>query len=116
MPEGTAHSKYVRMSSKKVRRVLDMIRGSRVEDALNTLHFTAKAASIPVEKTIRSAIANVLNREGSSQVEVEDYIVKGAAANEGPVLKRFRPGPMGRGMRIQKRTCHISIVVGEAEN
>lgn len=116
MPEGTAHSKYVRMSPRKVRRVLDMVRGSRVEDALNTLHFTTKAASVPVEKTIRSAVANVLNQEGSSKVEVENYIVKGAAVNGGPVLKRYRPGPMGRGMRIKKRTCHISIVVGEAEN
>jgi len=115
MIEGRAKSKYVRMAPRKVQRVLELVRGKRVEDALNILHFCQKRASLPIEKTIRSAVANIIHGEGSNKVEVGDFIIKKAAVNEGPMLKRFIPRAMGRATRILKRTCHISIVVGDEE-
>jgi len=106
-------SKYVRMAPRKVQIVLDLIRGKKVEEALNILHFSPKKASISVEKTIRSAIANVINEEGSNKVNVEEFFVKSALVNEGPVFKRFKPRAMGRATRIRKRTSHIKIIVSD---
>ena len=76
MPEGKAKSKYIRMAPKKVRLVTDLVKGKKIEEALNLLHFSPKRASLPVEKTVRSAIANVINIEGSNKVDVENYYVK----------------------------------------
>ncbi len=113
MIEGKSISKYVRMAPRKVQIILDLIRGKKVEDALSILHFCPKKASIPVEKAIRSAIANVINEEGSNKVNVEEYFVKNALVNEGPVSKRFKPRAMGRATRIRKRTSHITIIVSD---
>ena len=115
MLEGRSEAKYIRIAPKKVRQVLELVRGKGVEDALNVLHFCPKRASLPVEKTIRSAIANVIHGEGSNKVEIESFIVKTAEVNGGPTLKRFRPRAMGRATKIRKRTCHIKIVVGQEE-
>ena len=113
MTEGKSISKYVRMAPRKVQIVLDLVRGKKVEEALNILHFCPKKASIPVEKTIRSAIANVINEEGSNKVKVEEYFVKNALVNEGPAFKRFKPRAMGRATKIRKRTSHITIIVSD---
>jgi len=113
MTEGKSISKYVRMAPRKLQIVLDLIRGKKVEDALNILHFCPQKASIPVEKAIRSAIANVINEEGSNKVNVEEFFVKSALVNEGPVFKRFKPRAMGRATRIRKRTSHIKIIVSD---
>ena len=113
MSEGKAVSKYVRIAPRKVQIVLDLVRDKKVEDALNVLHFCTKKASVSIEKTIRSAVANVINEEGSNKVNVEDFFVKSAYVNEGPVFKRFRPRAMGRATRIRKRTSHITIIVGD---
>ena len=110
MVEGRAEAKYIRMSPKKVRRVMDLVKGKGVEDALNVLHFCPKRASSPIEKTIRSALANIIHGEGSNKVDVESFIVKRAEVNGGPTLKRFKPRAMGRATRIRKRSCHIKIV------
>lgn len=115
MPDGKAKSKYVRMAPKKVRLVTDLVKGKKIEEALNLLHFSPKSASLPVEKTVRSAIANVINIEGSNKVDVENYYIKNVEVSEGPVLKRFRPRAMGRATKIRKRTSHITIIVGEKE-
>lgn len=115
MSEGKAKSKYIRIAPKKVRLVTDLVKGKKVEEALNLLHFSPKGASLPVEKTVRSAIANVINIEGSNKVDVENYYIKNVEVNEGPVLKRFRPRAMGRATRIRKRTSHITVIVGEKE-
>lgn len=115
MPEGKAKSKYIRMAPKKVRLVTDLVKGKKIEEALNLLHFSPKRASLPVEKTVRSAIANVINIEGSNKVDVENYYVKNVEVSEGPVLKRFRPRAMGRATKIRKRTSHITVIVGEKE-
>lgn len=113
--EGRAESKYVRMAPRKVQRVLELVRGEKVENALNILHFCPKRASIPIEKTIRSAVANVIHGEGSNKADVENFFIKKATVNEGPMLKRFIPRAMGRATRILKRSCHISIIVGDVE-
>lgn len=115
MEEGKAKAKYVRMSPRKVRRVMELVKGKSIENALNILHFCPKRASITIEKTIRSAISNVIHSEGSNKVDVENYFIKKAEVNAGPTLRRFLPRPMGRATRIRKRSCHISIVVSEKE-
>jgi len=111
--EAKAVAKYIRMSPRKVRRVADLIRGKNVGDALNILHYTRKAASLPLEKTLRSAIANMLNVEGSSKVDPDDLFVKEIRIDEGVTLRRFRAASMGRAVRIRKRTSHITIKVAE---
>ncbi len=111
--ESKAIAKYVRMSPRKVRRVADLIRGKNVVEALNILHFTRKSASIPLEKTLRSAISNMLNLEASSKVDYDDLYVKEIRIDEGVTLKRFRPAAMGRAVRIRKPTSHIFIKVAE---
>lgn len=113
--EAKAVAKYIRMSPRKVRRVAGLIRGKGVGEALNILHFTRKAASEPLEKTLRSAIANMLNLEGSSKVDPEELFVKEIRVDEGVTLRRFRAASMGRAVRIRKRTSHISIKVAQIE-
>jgi large subunit ribosomal protein L22 len=95
--------------------VADLVRGKEVGEALNILHFTRKAASEPLEKTLRSAIANMLNLEGSSKVNPEELYVKEIRIDEGVTLRRFRAASMGRAVRIRKRTSHILIKVAQIE-
>ncbi len=113
--EARAVAKYIRMSPRKVRRVADLIRGKNVGEAINILHFTRKAASVPVEKVLRSAVSNMLNIEESSKVDPDELYVKEIRVDEGVTLKRFRAASMGRAVRIRKRTSHISVIVAEQE-
>ncbi len=113
--EARAVARYVRRSPQKVRQVVDLIRGKKVDQALNILHFTRKAASEPVEKTLRSAVANMLNVEGATKVEPENLIVKEARVDKGFAFRRFRAASMGRAMRMRRPTCHITIVVAEPQ-
>ncbi|UCE04771.1 MAG: 50S ribosomal protein L22 [bacterium] len=113
--EAKAVAKYIRMSPRKIRRLADLIRGKNVGEALNILHFTGKAASMPLEKTLRSAVANMLNIEGSSKVDPDDLYIKELRIDEGITLRRFRAASMGRAVRIRKRTSHITIKVAELE-
>jgi len=111
--DAIARTKYVRMSPRKVRRVADMVRGKNVDEAINILHFTAKAAAQPVEKTIRSAVANLINNtDEGAKLDPESLVIKEIRVDEGPTLKRYRAGSMGRVMRIRKRTSHIHVRVG----
>ena len=103
--EARAIKKYVRMSPRKIGRVLNLVRGQRVGEALNTLHYTRQDACEPVEKTLRSAVANLLQNE--------DLLIKEAYVTQGPTIKRFRPMSMGRAGMIRKRTAHITVVVSE---
>lgn len=109
--ETVAKSKHVRMSPTKVRRVLNLVRGMNVQEALNLLHFTRKNASEPIAKTIKSAFANLGNVEEGERVDMKDVYVKTAYADGGPTLKRFRPMSMGRAGKIRKRTSHITIIL-----
>ena len=113
--EFRAEAKFQRVSPQKARLVLDLIKGRRVEDALQTVAFTKKGVAPLVEKVLRSAIqnANYLSEEKGLDVDVDNLFVKTAIANDGPRLKRIRPAPMGRAFRYQRRTSHISISVAE---
>lgn len=111
--EARAVARYVRMSPRKARRVVDLVRGKEVDAAINILHFTRKRAALPVEKALRSAVANMLNNPGSKKTNPEDLYVKTVFVDGGYTLKRFRAGSMGRASRIRKRTCHITVVVAD---
>jgi large subunit ribosomal protein L22 len=113
--EARAVARYVRMSPRKMRRVVDLVRGKEVDEAINILHFTRKRAALPVEKALRSAVANMLNIAGSKKVNPEELIVKTIFVDGGYTLKRFRAGSMGRASRMRKRTCHITVVVADNE-
>ncbi|KAA3661854.1 MAG: 50S ribosomal protein L22 [Calditrichaeota bacterium] len=109
--EAIAKARYVRMSPRKMRQIVDLIRGKGVDDALNVLHFSGKRAALPVEKTLRSAVANAMSKEEHGKIDPHTLVVKEAFVNMGPSLKRFKAGAMGRPMRIRKPTCHLTLVV-----
>src|SRR5437868_15164122 len=113
--EFRAEAKFIRVSPQKVRLVLDLIKGKRVEDALNTLAFTKKGIAPTVHKLVRSALenANYAGQEKGADIDVDRLFVKNAISNEGPRMKRIRPAPMGRAFRYQRRMTHISIVLSE---
>src|SRR4051795_3043511 len=113
--EFRAAANYVRVSPQKVRLVLDLIKGRRVEDALNTLAFTKKGIAPNVHKLLRSAIenANYIGQEKGLDGDVDNLYVKNAVANDGPRMKRIRPAPMGRAYRYVRRISHIEIALAE---
>ena len=110
--EAVAKLKGCPMSVRKMRLVVDIIRGQEVDKALNILKFTRKEASQWLEKVLVSAIANWEVKAGEG-VDAADYdlVIKTAFADQGPMLKRFRPAPFGRAHRIRKHTNHITIIV-----
>jgi len=113
--EGVAMARFIRVSPQKARLVVDLIRGQRAEDALQTLRFTKKRVAKEVEKTLRSAIANAERKaeDSGESLDVDELYVTRCFVNEGPRWKRLRPAPMGRGFRYQKRTAHIIVEVAE---
>ena len=113
--EFRAEARYMRVSPQKARLVLDLIKGRRVEDAMNTLLFTKKGIAPTVHKLLRSAVenANYLNTEKGVEVDVDSLYVKRAIANDGPRMKRIRPAPMGRAFRYQRRMAHLEIALAE---
>ena len=113
--EFRAEAKFQRTSPQKAKLVLDLIKGLRVEQALNTVHFSTKRMAPVVEKVLRSAIqnANYVSQEQGLDVDVDNLYVKTAVANEGPRMKRIRPAPMGRAFRYQPRLAHIVVTVAE---
>ncbi len=115
--EFRAELRYTRVSPQKARLVLDLIKGRRVEDALNTLAFTKKGIAPAIHKLLRSAVenANYLSNERGLDVDVDNLYVKRAVANEGPRMKRIRPAPMGRAYRYQRRMAHIIIALEEKQ-
>ncbi|TVP74772.1 MAG: 50S ribosomal protein L22 [Gemmatimonadales bacterium] len=115
--EARAVARYVRMSPRKVRLVVDQIRGASVNDAYALLQFSPKAAAEPVSKTLRSAVANAQYRaeEEGEFVDADEMIVREAYVNEGPTMRRFRAAAMGRAAPLRKRTSHITVVVETKE-
>ena len=113
--EFRAEAKFQRTSPQKAKLVLDLIKGLRVEQALNTVHFSTKRIAPTVEKVLRSAIqnANYVSQEQGLDVDVDNLYVRTAIANEGPRMKRIRPAPMGRAFRYQRRLAHIIVPVAE---
>lgn len=110
--EARAVARYERVSPRKARLVVDLIRGKSVEEATAILRFTPRGAAEVVEKVLNSAVANA---EKNLHVKSQDLIVATTFVDEGPTLKRIRPRAMGRAFRINKRTSHITVVVKQRE-
>jgi large subunit ribosomal protein L22 len=107
-PTATAKARFVRVSASKARRVIDLVRGKSVSEALDILRWAPQAASEPVAKVIASAAANAQNNEG---LDPSTLVVATVYADEGPTAKRIRPRAQGRAFRIRKRTSHITVIV-----
>ena len=107
-PSATAVAKHVGISASKARRVIDLVRGKSVEDALDILRWAPQQASEPVAKVIASAAANAQNNVG---LDPTTLVVATIHADEGPTAKRIRPRAQGRAYRIRKRTSHITVIV-----
>jgi large subunit ribosomal protein L22 len=108
--ETQAKSRYLLVTPRKARLVVDMIRGRSVEQALGILEFSAKRAGRMIAKTVKSAVANA---ENAQSVDVDKLYIARAYVDEGPTLKRFMPRAHGRATPIMKRTSHVTIVVDE---
>ena len=108
--ESIAKARHVRIAPRKVRLVMDMVRGKPVDEALRTLGLVRKAASPVIAKVIKSAVANA---ENNHEMNTEGLVVTRAFVDEGPTLKRFMPRAMGRATMIRKRTSHITVVLSE---
>ncbi|MFN3134314.1 MAG: 50S ribosomal protein L22 [Candidatus Kryptonium sp.] len=111
--EAKAVARYIPSSPRKMRAVIDLIRGKSVDEALNILHYTPKRAAKIAEKVLRSAVANFMNKETERRVDISDLYVKSAYVDPGPMLKRVLPAPFGRAYIIRKRSNHLTIVVAE---
>jgi large subunit ribosomal protein L22 len=109
--QATATLKYLKASPQKVRLVADLVRGKKVEEALNILRFTRKSCAKDLEKLLRSAVANAENKDDAP--DVDELVVSKIYVNEGPREKRVQPAPMGRAYQVQKRKAHITVHVSD---
>ena len=107
-PSAVAKARFVRVSPTKARRVIDLVRGKSVAEALDILRWAPQAASLPVAKVIASAAANAQNNDG---LDPATLVVASVYADDGPTAKRIRPRAQGRAFRIRRRTSHITVVV-----
>ena len=110
--EARAQATYVRISPRKVKIVLDLIRNKPLDEAIAIAHFTTKSAAEPIEKLLKSAAANAENNHNMDKANL--YVAE-CYVCPGPILKRIRPRAQGRAYRIEKRTSHITVVLKEAE-
>ena len=108
--EARAQARFVRVTPLKARRVVDVIRGMKADEAAALLRFAPQAAAEPVRKVLESAVANAENNDGLAP---DSLYVAEAYVDEGPTMKRFRPRAQGRAYRVAKRTSHITVVVEE---
>jgi large subunit ribosomal protein L22 len=109
--EAKAVARFVRVSPRKVRLIMDEIRGMKVEEALRLLSYSPQKGSTILKKLVGSAVANAT---ANSEVDVDALVVKRIFADEGPAWKRFRPRAMGRATRIRKKTSHLTVILGES--
>jgi len=117
MIEARAHARFVRLSPRRARQVMDLIRGKPVEQALRILELTPRRAARTIEKTLRSAVANAKVLEKSGRLTAADLTIRRALVDEGAALKRWMPRAMGRASVIRHRTSHFTLVVtGEAKS
>ncbi|MBN1292217.1 MAG: 50S ribosomal protein L22 [Candidatus Latescibacteria bacterium] len=114
--EAVAKARYVRGSARKMRQVMDIVRGKNVEDALNILRFTRKKSALALEKLLRSAVSNAMNIYGDKLPDPHDLTITEVKCDDGPMLKRISARAMGRAYRIRKRSCHMKIVVSSEES
>jgi len=113
--EARATQKHLRKAPRKVRLVADSVRGENVEKALKRLEFTKKGSAVDVSKVIKSAAANIRDKFQEERLDNDLLYIKEIYVNEGVTLKRIQPAPMGRAHRINKRTCHITVVVAKQQ-
>jgi len=106
-----AVKRFERVSPRKVKRMLDIIRGKGIVEARAILQFHHSRSKLPVLKTLNSAVANLKDRIGAVRVDDSDLFVKEAKVDAGPTMKRWRPGFRGTADMIKRRTCHITLVV-----
>ena len=111
MVEARAINRYIGSSPRKMRLVIDLIRGKSVDEAIRILHFSPKHASKVAEKVLRSAVANLQNKDEGARLDPADMVVKEVFVDGGMSMKRILPAPMGRAFRIKKRSNHVTIVV-----
>ena len=104
----SATARYVRVTPMKARRVIDLVRGKSVDEALAILKYAPQGAAEPVAKVVASAAANAENNFG---LDPRTLVISEAYANEGPTMRRYQPRAQGRAFQIRKRTCHITVVV-----
>lgn len=109
--EAKAVARFVRISPRKVRLIMDEIRGRKVEDALRLLTYSPQKGSALLKKLIDSAVANA---SANAEIDVDALFIKRVFADEGPTWKRFQPRAMGRATRIKKRTSHLTVILDES--
>ena len=114
--EATARRKYIRSSARKMRRVVNAVRGERVAKAFEVLNFLPQAATRPVELAIRSAVHNLMDRYREERIAEEELVITDIRVDEGPVFRRFRAAPRGRSRPYKKRLSHLTVVVAVPEN
>ena len=115
MQEAQAVNRYINSSPRKMRLVIDLIRGKSVPEALSMLHFSPKHASKIAQKTLRSAVSNFQNKDEAGRTDVESLFIREAYVDCGPSMKRMLPAPMGRAYQIQKRSNHLTIIIAQKE-
>tara|TARA_A100001011_G_C14018503_1_gene718408 strand:+ start:163 stop:507 length:345 start_codon:yes stop_codon:yes gene_type:complete len=113
--ESRAISRYIRQSPYKVRKTLDAIKGLDVGNAINHLHFSPEKAAKVIEKTLRSAVSNLMKKNEEIKLDPEVLKIKEAFVDGGPVMKRFRAASMGRASRLRRPTSHLTIVVSDED-
>lgn len=111
--EAKAHLRFLRLAPRKVSLVAALVRGKDVGSALNILKFTKKAAAKPVAKLIASAVANATDLS-KGEVDIDKLVVKSISVDQGPTSRRYMPRAMGRATRVNKKTSHVHVTVGEA--
>ena len=109
--ESKAKLKYLRIAPQKMRLVADLVRGKKLNEALTILEFSLKKAAKPIEKTLKSSLANMMNAKDAGKIDSDDIYIKIIKVDEGPTMKRFMPRAMGRASRINKRTSHLTVVL-----
>ncbi len=114
--EARAIARWVRIAPRKMRLVADLVRGREVQNAVNILQYSTKRAALPVQKAIRSALANLQQTDAGSKLGPEDVILKEIRVDEGPTMRRIMPRAMGRAYRIRKKTSHLTVVVAAKGN
>ena len=113
--EARAVRKYIRSSPRKMRRVINVVRGETVADAVHALTFMPQAVTTTVVKTIQSAVHNLIDQNPDERLDEERLIIQEIRVDEGPRFKRFRPSSRGRAQPYQKRLCHLTVVVAMPE-
>jgi large subunit ribosomal protein L22 len=109
--ENTARLRFMRVSPQKAKLVANLVRGKMVDEALEILRNTNKAAASPIRKLIRSAEANLISEKGSADVHEAGLFIAGIRIDEGPTMKRIRPRAMGRAFTICKRSSHVTVTI-----